>query len=244
MDNILITICARGGSKGIPGKNIKTIGGKPLIAYSILAATKLKEDLLTSNIYIELSTDDYQIKKVAKEYGLGTDYTRPDEFATDTAGKLPVIKDILDYTEKKEIINFDLIIDLDVTSPLRTTADIKEALAILNEDKNALNIFTVNSAARNPYFNMVEQKENNYFDLVKNSEVGIKSRQKAPKVYDMNASFYIYRRDFFNMNNETAITKKSLIYEMSHICFDLDHSIDFEFMEYLINNRKIGFDII
>ena len=243
MENILITICARGGSKGIPGKNIKIIGGKPLIAYSIFTANKLKK-MLSANVYIVLSTDDCQIKQVAKEYGLETDYTRQDEFATDTAGKLPVVKDILVYAEKLKNTNYHVIIDLAVTSPMRTIVDVKKALDILINDEMALNIFTVNKAARNPYFNMVEQKKNGYYNLVKNLGDAIKSRQKAPKVYDMNASFYIYRRKFFNMEYKTAITYRSLIYEMPHICFDLDHSIDFEFMEYLINNKKLGFDLI
>jgi CMP-N-acetylneuraminic acid synthetase len=69
------------------------------------------------------------------------------------------------------------------------------------------------------------------------------TRQSAPKVYDLNASFYWYRRSFFELGEKSVITDKSLIYEMNHICFDLDHPLDFLFMEYLINNGKLNFEL-
>src|SRR5690554_5690572 len=114
---ILITICARGGSKGIPGKNIKSIGGQPLIAYTISTANKVA---LTMDAKIALSTEDSEIKEVASQYGLYSDYNRPDEFAGDKAGKIDTIKDLIKYEERKHNVRFDFILDLDVTSPLRT----------------------------------------------------------------------------------------------------------------------------
>ena len=238
--NLLITICARGGSKGIPGKNIRTLNGQPLIGYTINCAKFFAKNF---NADITLSTDDDEIKKVAASCGLSSDYTRSEFLATDSAGKMDTINDVLQYVEKKNNKQYDFILDLDVTSPLRTQADLMEAFDMLREDENAWNLFSVNPAGRNPYFNMVEQGENGYYGTIKKLPEGIFTRQAAPKVYDMNASFYFYRRSFFANNMKSAITDKSMIFVMPHICFDLDHPIDFEFMSYLLENNKLGFDI-
>lgn len=234
--NILITICARGGSKGIPGKNIKNMAGKPLINYSIDQGVKFA---IGKKCVIGLSTDSSEIIEAAKSAGLVTDYRRPEALATDTAGKLGVIADLIKFEEEKRQLKFDYIIDLDVTSPLRTNDDIEAALQIIMEDEHAINIFSVNPANRNPYFNMVEKNKEGYYELCKKGD--FITRQSAPKVYDMNASFYVYRRNFFDTAFSSAITSRSLIYEMPHICFDLDHPIDFEFMEYLLENQKLDF---
>ena len=188
---ILITICARGGSKGIPGKNIRLLDGKPLIGYTIETASKFAEQ---KDCIIGLSTDSDEIKEVARKFGLATEYTRPTPLATDSAGKVDTIRDILLYEENKSNLAFDYILDLDVTSPLRTIRDLEEAFDILQSDAKALNLFSVNHANKNPYFNMVEQKENGYYGLVKKGE--FLSRQSAPPIYELNASFYFYRRAF------------------------------------------------
>ena len=233
---ILITICARGGSKGIPGKNIKLLNGKPLIAYSIEIANKF------SNIYncdIVLSTDSISIKNVAAEYGLNSKYERPIELSLDETGKIETLKHVIRYQENIVNQNYDFIIDLDVTSPLRNIFDLESGLDILKQDQNALNLYSVSLANRNPYFNIVEKKDNGYFDVVNKGLYF--SRQQAPKVYDMNSSFYIYSKKFFQENQVTTTTRNSLIYIMPHICFDLDHPLDFDFMEYLLTNNKLDF---
>lgn len=239
--NILITLCARGGSKGIPGKNIKLIGGKSLIAYSIDLANKLKAEW---NVKIALSTDDSKIKEVAATHGVLTEYVRPEYLAIDVAGKIDTIKDLLLYEEYLVGSKYDFVLDLDVTSPLRTVDDVKKALELMIANSEAKNLFSVNNAARNPYFNMVEENGNGFYSLVKTKPDGnVMTRQSAPKVYDLNASFYWYRRSFFDTNSKSAITDKSLIYAMDHICFDLDHPVDFLFMEYLLQNDKLDFEI-
>jgi CMP-N-acetylneuraminic acid synthetase len=128
-----------------------------------------------------------------------------------------------------------------VTSPLRTIYDLNEAFQIFKTDENALNIFSVNPANRNPYFNMVEKRKSGYYGLVK--EGNFLTRQSAIPVFDMNASFYFYKRSFFDMPERKVVNDWSLIYCMPHICFDLDHPIDFEFMTYLIENNKLGFEL-
>lgn len=239
--NILITICARGGSKGIPGKNIKIINGKPLIGYSIDLTKNIKEKF---NGKVALSTDDREIKEVAQSLGLITDYVRPDYLATDNAGKIDTIKDLLFYEESLIDTKYDFVLDLDVTSPLRTLEDIEKSLDLMLAKPEAKNLFSVNSAARNPYFNMVEQNENGFYSLVKtNPDGSVMTRQSAPKVYELNASFYWYRRSFFDSDSKSAITDKSLIFAMNHVCFDLDHPVDFLFMEYLLQNNKLDFEL-
>jgi len=239
--NILITICARGGSKGIPGKNIKYIDGKSLIAYSINIANDIAHDL---NAIVSLSTDSLDITQAAKDNDLHSNYERPSYLAGDKAGKIDTIKDLLEYEEKSRNKSFDYILDLDVTSPLRTKKDIMNAYNQLRENQDALTIFSVSHADRNPYFNMVEKKDNGFYDLVKKNHYGtVLSRQSAPKVYNLNASFYWYKRAFFDLNLKSPITDKTLVFEMDHICFDLDHPIDFDFLEYLISNNKLDFEL-
>jgi len=238
---ILITICARGGSKGIPAKNIKNINGKSLIGYSIDLAKKMKEKF---DVKVALSTDDEAIKKVAESFGVFSEYKRPEYLATDTAGKIDTIKDLLIYEESLIADKYDFVLDLDVTSPLRTLVDVTKALDLMLANVEALNLFSVNPAARSPYFNMVEKKSDGFYSLVKTSANGnIMTRQSAPKVFELNASFYWYRRSFFESGLKSAITNKSLIYEMDHICFDLDHQVDFLFMEYLIQTNKLDFEL-
>ena len=176
--NILITLCARGGSKGIPGKNIKLIAGKPLIAYSIDLTSKLKSKW---NAKVSLSTDDSEIKSVAADYGVLTEYVRPEYLATDVAGKIDTIKDLLLYEESLVDYKYDFVLDLDVTSPLRTLEDVEKALELIIANSEAKNLFSVNNAARNPYFNMVEGDSNGFYSLVKtNPDGSTMTLQSAP----------------------------------------------------------------
>ncbi|MES2590610.1 MAG: acylneuraminate cytidylyltransferase family protein [Bacteroidota bacterium] len=237
MTKILITICARGGSKGIPGKNIKQMNGKPLIAYTVETAKKFSR---LHNADIALSTDSDEIKKIAELFGIKTDYVRPAEMATDSAGKLPVIKDILLYSEKLNNVIYDIVLDFDITSPLRTVDDLNAGLVALMANKDAVNLFSVSKAHRNPYFNMVEEQADGFYSLVKKGD--FKTRQSSPKVFDLNASFYFFKRAFFE-TYASPITPRSLVYEVPHLCFDLDEPIDFEFLSFLMANKKLDFEI-
>jgi CMP-N,N'-diacetyllegionaminic acid synthase len=238
--NILISICARGGSKGIPGKNIKKINGIPLIAYTINTAKAFSQK---HNTIISISTDDLEIKQIAENFSIKSNYIRPEHLATDSAGKIDVIRDLMNYEEKKNGIKFDIILDLDVTSPLRTINDLENAYSSFMIDEEALTLFSVNPSNRSPYFNMVEKNESGYYQLSKKLDTTILTRQSAPLVYDLNASFYFYRRKFFDLDLKTPITNKSLIFEIKHLCFDLDHPHDFDFLEYLFTNNKLPFQI-
>ena len=238
---VLVTICARGGSKGILGKNIKLLDGKPLIYYTIEIAKQFQKKY--PEVEIILSTDSDEIAKVTKAYGLTTDYRRPDSLAGDAVGKIDAIQDVLNWVEEKNQCKYDYILDMDVTSPLRNLKDLISAFDIIQTNDEAVNLFSVSPSNRSPYFNMVEQKENGFFAQVKKPNGLVLSRQSASKVYDLNASFYFYKRVFFDLGYKGAITDKSLIYEVPHICFDLDHPIDFEIISFLLVNNKLDFQL-
>ena len=238
---VLVTICARGGSKGIPGKNIKLLDGKPLIYYTIEIAKQFQKKY--PEVSIVLSTDSDEIAKVAEAYGLTTDYRRPESLAGDAVGKVDAILDVLNWVEEINQCKYDYILDMDVTSPLRNLKDLISAFDIIQANDEAVNLFSVSPSNRSPYFNMVEQKENGFFAQVKKPNGLVLTRQSASKVYDLNASFYFYKRVFFDLGYKGAITDKSLIYEIPHICFDLDHPIDFEVITYLLVNNKLDFQL-
>ncbi|MBR9832181.1 acylneuraminate cytidylyltransferase family protein [bacterium] len=245
MQHILLTLCARGGSKGIPGKNIKMIGGKHLIAYSIHHAKNFKkwlEQNNLANVKIELSTDSTEIIDVCKLYDLKTEYIRSSILANDTAGKQDVIKDLVLFSEKKNNVKYDLVVDLDVSAPMRTTSDLIEAYTDFYKREGLDVLFSVSEAKKNPYFNMVELNEDLTCSISKKPREPILSRQAAPKVYEMNASFYFYRRRFFE-NDKMYLFGNASIYSIKHECFDLDHQIDFDFLEFLIENNRLNFPI-
>lgn len=210
-----------------------------MISYAISHARSFAA--LNRGTDIVLSTDDQDIKSVAEEFGLTTAYLRPEHLAGDTTGKMEVLNHVLDYQESLHKKTYDLILDLDITSPLRTQEDLKNGLQLLLADEKAYNIFSVSRPHRNPYFNVIELKEDGYCKVVKPSDS--LSRQAAPKVYDMNASFYFFRRICFEKGFRSSITERSLFYLMDHVCFDLDEPIDFEMMEFLLSQEKLDFKI-
>jgi len=236
----LVTICARGGSKGIPGKNIRLLNGIPLIGYSIRHAQAFAAK---TGADIALSTDDDQIRVVAESFGLSSEYRRPPELATDAAGKVPAIRHLLQHEEQRTGKSYDTLLDLDATSPMRTLGDLESGLQILLDEPHAINLYSVNNARRNPYFNMVEQEKDGYYHLSKKPQNSVLSRQTAPSVYELNASFYFYRRQFFREPWITAYSDRALIYLMPHLCFDLDEPADFDYLEYLVRERRLGFDL-
>ena len=203
---ILCTICVRGGSKGLRNKNIKNINGKPLVFYTINQAIRSK---IFDNITI--SSDSYKILNIAKKFGITDLIKRPKNLATDSAPKIPVIKHCLAEMEIRYKKKYDLIVDLDATAPLRKIIDIKKAVNKMIKSE-ASNLFSVCESRSNPYFNAVEIV-NNKVQQLKKLKKNITSRQSAPKVFDINASIYIWRRDFLK-KYESLISKKTIIYIM------------------------------
>ena len=231
---VLGTICARGGSKGVKNKNVRELAGKPLIAYTVEYFKKWRKA-----DRIICSTDSEKIANIAKKYGAEVPFVRPAELATDDAFKLDVIQHIVKFCEEQDKTKYDIIVDLDPTAPLRKLKFLNEAFdRFVNSDAN--NLYSVNRARKNPYFNMVELDENGYAHLCKKSNVV--RRQDAKTVYELNASIYIYNRDFLLKKN-TLHSDKTIIYEMPDIAsIDIDSELDFMFVEFLLKNGVFKFD--
>jgi len=183
MSRTIATICARGGSKGLPGKNIRDFAGRPLIAHTVAHALGCAD---IEAVYV--STDDVQIADAARAAGAVVPFLRPAELATDDAGKLPVIEHLVSHLERQgEVIA--RIVDLQPTSPLRDSADIAAAL---RARADAQLVVSVAPAADNPYFNLVEQGSDGLVHLSKGQ--GSARRQDVPPVYALNGSIYVWQR--------------------------------------------------
>ena len=202
---ILCVILARGGSKGLPGKNIKKILGKPLISYSIEQANESR--------YIDrviVSTEDKEISEIAKQSGGEILFSRPDELASDESGIIDVLLHAMDWMEIKEGYSFDILVLLHVTTPLRSVEDIDNSIEML-VNKKADNVFSVTEAHKNPYFNMIEINKDGTAKLVKKGN--FVTRQAAPLVYDMNASVYVWWKNKLK-EKKSHFMEKSYVYVM------------------------------
>jgi CMP-N,N'-diacetyllegionaminic acid synthase len=224
----IASICARGGSQGLPGKNIRPLCGKPLIAWSIEQAL---ESGVADRVYV--STDSPEIADAARQYGAVVPFLRPAELATSAAGKVPVLLHLVEWVERHDG-PVTRLIDLDATSPLRDVADIVACDALLDEGTGA--VITAYEADKNPYFNMVEQKADGFYERVCRPQAEVMGRQGAPKVYAMNASIYVWHRH----------TLKPSLWDAGRIrlhvmprerSIDIDHPIDFEFVELLMRKK-------
>lgn len=223
----LCTVCARGGSKGVKNKNLRPLLGKPLLAHSL-------EQARASGLFAALavSSDSEEILETARRWGADYLIRRPDEMATDAAPKIPVIRHCLQESERQAGRSFDVIVDLDVTSPLRTSQDIRAAVAML-EESDATNVITAMPSRRSPYFNMVEVDDNGAPRLSKPLPGRIVRRQDAPQCYDMNASIYVWRRSVL-MTSDILFHDSTRLYVMpEERSWDIDSEFDFQVVECL-----------
>lgn len=228
---ILCTICARAGSKGVANKNLRLINSKPLIVYSI-------EQAQATNLFdqIVISSDSEEIRNVALASGATLVVERPIEMASDTAPKLPAIRHCVESVEKK-FGQFDVVIDLDATAPLRHPEDIIGALELL-KSTNADNVITGTLAHRSPYFNLVETNEQGIVHLSKKPQDAVNRRQDSPKCYDMNASIYVWRRAAL-FENEGLFAANTRLFEMPRErSIDIDSQADFEVVEWMMTKGK------
>ena len=226
----IITICARGGSAGVPGKNIRNLCGKPLIAWTIGQAL---EAGIADHVFV--STDSEDIAVVARAAGAEVPFLRPAKLATATAGKLPVIQHLVDWVESYRG-PVTTIVDLDPTSPLRDIGDIQTCFRMLDAETDV--VITGYEADKNPYFNMVELKPNGFFERVCLPASEVLGRQSAPRVYAMNASIYAWHRHTLSSSlwDAPRIRLHAMPRERS---IDIDHPIDFDLVELLMQKRGL-----
>ena len=228
----ICTICARGGSKGVKNKNIRDLAGKPLIAYTIKQAQ-------ASHLFdlIAVSSDSPEILEVGRRHGADLLVERPAELATDTAAKLPVIRHCVEEAERITGKRFDVVVDLDATSPLRLAEDIQGAVNLLESEK-VENVITAAPARRSPYYNLVELGKDGVVKLSKPSEQPIVCRQDSPKCFDMNASIYVWQRGAL-FDCPTIFNADTRLFVMpEERSTDIDSELDFDIVELLMKKRN------
>jgi N-acylneuraminate cytidylyltransferase/CMP-N,N'-diacetyllegionaminic acid synthase len=222
---VVCVIPARSGSKGLPGKNIKMFCGKPLIAHTIEQAKQSK--------YIDrviVSTEAEEIANISLEYGAEVPFIRPMELAGDSSSTVAVLLHAINWLERADRYAFDILVLLHVTTPLRNVEDIDNSIAFLVEE-NADNVFSVAEAHRNPYFNMVEEGSDGFVRLVK--EGCFSTRQAAPKVYDMNASIYVWWKKVLKEGKKIFLKKTKAYVMPKERSIDIDDDLDFRIAEFL-----------
>ena len=225
----LYLITARGGSKGLPRKNIKLLAGKPLIYYSIDIARQM-----ASNDDICVSTNDHEIIQFVENYGLKVPFVRPENLATDKVSHHKVILHAINFFQEKGLY-YDNILLLQPTTPFRRKTHIEKMKSLYNNDLDM--VVSVKISKANPYFNLYEEQENGF--LTRSKASSFSRRQDPPIIYQINGSLYLI--------NVKSVLEKSLhqfdrikkfllddIYSM-----DIDNELDFAFCEFLIQNNQI-----
>lgn len=224
----LYVIPARGGSKGIPGKNIKHLAGKPLISYTIDVARELAPDC-----DICVTTDDADIISTVEAMDLKVPFVRPAELATDYSGTYEVLIHALDFYESQGI-HYDTLVLLQPTSPLRTADDVRSCLQLYTPEIDM--VVSVMQAATNPYYNAFETDENGFLHISK-GDGKYTRRQDAPKVWEYNGAVYVINTASLRKMKLGEFTRRRM-YEMSRErSIDLDTPTDWLIAETLIGNN-------
>jgi CMP-N,N'-diacetyllegionaminic acid synthase len=225
---IIAAICARGGSKGVPGKNLRTIRGKPLLAYAIDCA---RQSPRVDRIVV--STDDPRIADVARSLGAEVPFMRPPELAQDTTPKWPVFQHLVRELERQGK-RVDILADLDAAAPLRTSADLTGALdTLIGSDADV--VITAYEPERNPYFNMVEEHDG-LAVIVKRTTSPVTRRQDAPPVYSLSPAVFAMKRDFLLRSSHWSEGRVRLSQMPRERALDIDSELDLRFAEFLLTN--------
>ncbi|MFY8102473.1 MAG: cytidylyltransferase domain-containing protein [Ramlibacter sp.] len=231
---LIATICARGGSKGLPRKNVLPFAGLPLIAHSIRQALACAQ---IQGVYV--STDDEEIAQVARDHGAQVPYLRPAELATDTAGKLPAIEHLAAHLETGGM-QVATIVDLQPTSPLRSAQDLEAALAL--RERAGL-VVSVTQPSHNPYYTLVEDTPEGGLRLSKTLSDGqAVARQAVPEVWGLNGAIYVWRRDAL----ARAVREGFWSVDMCPLpmprerSIDIDDRLDFDTAEWLYTSGRTG----
>ncbi|MBU2920904.1 acylneuraminate cytidylyltransferase family protein [Winogradskyella psychrotolerans] len=226
--NYLVVITARGGSKGIPKKNIKLLNGKPLIQYSIDIAKKIadKKDIC-------FTTDNDEIIEVAQKLGLEIPFKRPAELATDTSNSQDVILHGLEAYEKLNNKTYDAIVLLQPTSPFRTLEQVQDCI---NRYDNSIDmVVSAKQASANPYYNLYE--ENNGF-LKPSKEGNYTRRQDCPDVWELNGAIYVINSTALRTQKIKAFSKVKKYIMSEETSIDIDTPLDWKIAEFYLQDSK------
>jgi len=224
-------IFARGGSKGLLGKNIRPFGGKPLIAWSIEHALAIKRIAR-----VIVSTDSEKIASVAMEHGAEVPFMRPADLARDDTPEWLAWRHALQYLLETDGMLPEAMVSVPATAPLRLPLDIENCLDEFEKGDTDM-VITVTDAHRSPYFNMVKTNADGTVSLVIEPKSTIVRRQDAPVVYDMATVAYVARPDFVMTSNSTFAGRVKSVHVPAERAIDIDTLLDFEMAEYLLNRR-------
>lgn len=227
----LAVICARQGSKGVPGKNLRLLGGVPMIVHTIRQAMEC--NVLDA---IAVSSDSSEILRIAESFGVTFLVNRPAEMATDQASKVPAIRHCTAEVEK-QTGPFDYIADLDCTAPFRLPGDIVSAFNKI-ESAGVSTLISGTPARKLPYFNVVELSDQGFVRISKATNPPLVRRQDSPICYDMNASIHIWQRNTL-FNSDARFQDDTILFEMPfERSIDIDTEIEFIMNELLM--KKYG----
>lgn len=231
--NTLFTICGRAGSKGIKNKNLRMFCGEPLAYYSLSAIDLyLKSKKETDHYDVVINSDSEELIQLMKNnpFMKVDTIVRDNELSGDTVAKKDVILDCINQMEEKKGFQYDIVVDLDITSPLRTKEDVMHLIS-KHLEANADITYSVTTARRNPYFNQVTYTETDGAKKVIVSD--FTARQQAPVIYDMNASLYAYKPSHLKNGGDFNNGYNEIIEMFDTAVLDLDHESDFELMEVI-----------
>jgi N-acylneuraminate cytidylyltransferase len=225
-------IFARGGSKGLPGKNVRPLGGTPLIAWSIKHALAVKR---IERVIV--STDSEEIARVAREHGAEVPFLRPEELARDDSPEWLAWRHGLDYLLQTDGVFPQMMVSVPATAPLRLPSDIENCLDEYEKGDADL-VITVTDAHRSPYFNMVLAREDGRVGLVIPPQSAIARRQDAPKVYDITTVAYVARPEFVMTHNAVFEGRVRAVHVPLERSIDIDTLMDFHIAECLLNIKE------
>ncbi len=225
-------IFARGGSKGVPGKNIRVVSGKPLIGWAIEAA--LKSEWI-EKVYV--STDDETIASVALQYGAIVPFKRPARLAADDSPEWLSWQHAVKEIQIRES-GFDIFVSIPTTSPLRRTEDIDRCIKALIDDKKADAVITITPARRHPAFNMVVVDNNKRAGIAMPREKKVYRRQEAKDMYDITTVAYAARPQFVLMAASLFEGNVTTVMVPEERALDIDTPFDLKIAELLLNERK------
>lgn len=231
--NILFTICGRAGSKGFKNKNLKRLNGIPLVYYTLSVIRLYMDEHENDQVTVALNTDSKELQQLVNEQDIVKNVImvdRKDDLAGDVAAKVSVIQDT--YFQCKDTADFDAVVDLDITSPMRRLCDVETAIENLMSDQNCDLVYSVVPARRSPYFNMVEKKDDYYRKICPSMYT---ARQQAPASYELNASIYAYSPKFLAGTIDKTILDYNcgIVVMPDYLVLDIDSEEDFEMMEML-----------
>jgi len=231
-ETIVAVITARGGSKGIPQKNLRTILGKPLIAYSIEAALQAKT--LTRTI---VSTDDETIAQVSEQYGADLPFLRPQHLATDTAPSIAVLQHAVTYLAEQEGYSTDIVVCLQPTSPLRSAEDIDQAVTLCLRS-GADSVVSLCQAKHHPFW-MKKIVDGRVHPLIEEDEQHYTRRQDLPPVYQLNGALYVTRSKVL-LDQNRMFGEHTIPYIMpQERSIDIDTQIDLKLAECILKKEVL-----